>query len=282
LRVVFDSNVFGPERFDLLDNSPIRSLCKQGRMVAIYGDRLLDETLRTYGYSDRREELVKRWLPFIKETAGRIGLMMHQIWDVELVQGFGLEADVYMSKEAQDEAFRDFRKLALDGSWKGWDASKAEREEDHNKRTRLHEAMKWMRQTIKEQFDPTKHGEADWNQYLASELDVAGRGYIMEGFLSCRRRHAIAERWSFSKDLYPFYTSFVCGTLYAAFYAMTTPNALDRNALADLDVMAHLLRADALVSNEMKFLRTAFDHLWRPTGKELYTSEQFSALIKRL
>ena len=36
------------------------------------------------------------------------------------------------------------------------------------------------------------------------------------------------------------------------------------------------------VSNEIKFLRTAFDHLWRARGKQLYTSEQFADLIERL
>jgi hypothetical protein len=71
--------------------------------------------------------------------------------------------------------------------------------------------------------------------------------------------------------------------LYIGFCAMTRPNdKIDLNAQADLDLMTHLLRADVLVSNEEGFLRKAFDDLWRPRGKVLFTSEEFARFIERL
>ena len=64
--------------------------------------------------------------------------------------------------------------------------------------------------------------------------------------------------------------------LYMAFYASTKPNSvLDLNAQADLNVMAHLLHGDVLVSNEQGFLRTAFHDLWKPRGKVLMTGPEF-------
>lgn len=51
---------------------------------------------------------------------------------------------------------------------------------------------------------------------------------------------------------------------------------------ADLDVMTHLLHADALVSNETRFMRTAFDDLWRPKGKIIFTSSEFAAFLLKL
>lgn len=63
---------------------------------------------------------------------------------------------------------------------------------------------------------------------------------------------------------------------------MTKPNAIDLNAQADMDVMTHFLHADVLVSNETRFMRTAFDEVWRPKGKVLFTSPEFAAFIQKL
>ena len=82
---------------------------------------------------------------------------------------------------------------------------------------------------------------------------------------------------------YPYFTTFVINMLYIAHHAMTKPSdKIDLNAQADLDLMTHLLRADALVSNETGFLRQAFDDLWRPRGKVIFTSQQFTDFIQML
>ncbi len=66
-------------------------------------------------------------------------------------------------------------------------------------------------------------------------------------------------------------------------YAATRPNdRIDLNAQADLDLMTHLLRADALVSNETGLLRNAFNDIWRPRGKVLFSSQEFADFIKKL
>jgi len=46
--------------------------------------------------------------------------------------------------------------------------------------------------------------------------------------------------------------------------------------------MTHLLHADALVSNESGFLRRAFDDLWRPRWKVIFTSQEFADFIRKL
>lgn len=87
LRVIFDTNVFSPDTFEMLEKSPIRKLCASGRLVAIYGHVFLEETLRAYGVTDRREDLVKRWLPFIADTVDRFCEDFVVIWHRELVEG---------------------------------------------------------------------------------------------------------------------------------------------------------------------------------------------------
>lgn len=70
---------------------------------------------------------------------------------------------------------------------------------------------------------------------------------------------------------------------YIGYYAATRPNdKIDLNAQADLDLMTHLLWADAVVSNETGFLRSAFDDLWRPKGKVIFTSTEFAKFIEKL
>jgi hypothetical protein len=70
--------------------------------------------------------------------------------------------------------------------------------------------------------------------------------------------------------------------LYMTYYAMTKPNApIDLNAQADLNVMAHLIQGDVLVSNEKGFLRTAFDDLWKPRGKVLMTGPAFLEYLSK-
>ena len=50
--------------------------------------------------------------------------------------------------------------------------------------------------------------------------------------------------------------------LYITYHAMTQSNdKIDLNAQADLDLMTHLLHANALVSNEVGFLHQAFEYL---------------------
>jgi hypothetical protein len=82
---------------------------------------------------------------------------------------------------------------------------------------------------------------------------------------------------------YPYFKTFVENMIYMGYYAATRPNdKIDLNAQADLDLMTHLLRANALVSNEKGFLRSAFNDIWRSRGKVLFTSQEFADLIKKL
>jgi len=82
---------------------------------------------------------------------------------------------------------------------------------------------------------------------------------------------------------YPYFTQFVINRLYIAHHAMTKNNdALDNNAQVDLDLMTHLLRADVIVSNETGFLKCAFDDLWKPRRKVLFTSSEFADFIQKL
>jgi hypothetical protein len=170
--------------------------------------------------------------------------------------------------------------IPLDGTWRAWHASKVQRDIEDGKRAAQREIAKDIRTEIVDwkrtiRYQPGKHGSPSFERFMRNDIDRVGREFI---FTLMRAWNAgeVADRWSRNKPFYPYFTEFVRDMLYLAFYAMTKPNAaLDQNAQADLNLMAHLLHGDVLVSNEQGFLRIAFEELWKPKGRVLMTGTEF-------
>jgi hypothetical protein len=179
------------------------------------------------------------------------------------------------------ERFRErLPHIPLDGTWHAWHASKTERDIEDDKRDAQREVSKEIRAEIADWkkaigYQPNKHGLPNFDRYVQSEIDIGGRAFI-SSLIKTRNPRAIANRWIRQKASYPYFTQFVRDMLYMAWYAMTKPNDhIDLNAQADLNVMAHLLQGDVLVSNEKGLLRTAFNDIWKPKGKVLMTGPEF-------
>jgi len=64
---------------------------------------------------------------------------------------------------------------------------------------------------------------------------------------------------------------------------MVEPNErIDRNTEADIELLMYLPHADVVVSNDLRFLRRAFDTLWKPKGKSLFATEEFTDWISHI
>lgn len=277
VRVVFDSNIFSLDNFESLEKSPLRRLFVVRRVVPIYGHVFIEETLRTYGTAGKRDFLVTRWLPFIVATCDRICNDFNNIYHEELVCGRGPYARMLMPRRDYERFKESISNIPLDGNWDVWHASKAERDTEDEKRAAQRKISKEIREEVK--YQPSKQGPPDFKRFFQSEIDHAGRAYI-SAIIKARNPDAIADRWVLYKSYYPYFTEFVRDMLYMGHYAMTRPNApIDLNAQADLNVMAHLIQGNILVSNEKGFLRIAFDDLWKPKGKVLMTGPEFLEYI---
>jgi hypothetical protein len=280
VRVVFDSNIFSVENFDSLEKSPLRRLFAARRVFPIYGHVFIEETLRAYGSAGKRDQLVTRWLPFVVATCDCICNDFNAIFHEELVRGRGPHARKFMRRRDYELLKRRLPHVPLDGTWHAWHASKAERDVEDQKRAAQRKISKEIRAEVVDWkkaigYRPEKHGLPNLGGYVQTEMDHAGRAFI-SAIINTRNPGEVANRWSRNKNFYPYFTEFVYDMLYMGFYAMTKPDAvLDLNAQADLNVMAHLLQGDVLVSNEQGFLRTAFNDLWKPRGKVLMTGPQF-------
>lgn len=277
VRVVFDSNIFSLDNFELLEKSPLRRLFAVRRVVPVYGHVFIEETLRAYGAAGKRDFLVTRWLPFIVATCDRICNDFNDIYHEELVCGRGPHARKLMPRRDYERFKESIPNIPLDGNWRVWHASKAELDTEDEKRAAQRKISKEIREEVK--YQPSKQSLPDFKKFFQSEIDHAGQAFI-SAIIKARNPDAIADRWVLYKSYYPYFTEFVRDMLYMAYYAMTKPNApIDLNAQADLNVMAHLIQGNILVSNEKGFLRIAFDDLWKPRGKVLMTGPEFLEYI---
>lgn len=288
LRVVFDTNTFTPERFELLANGPLLQLCKAGRIIPVYGHVFMEEMWRAYGNERRRSHLVERWIPFISATVRRFCDDFINIWDRELVQGHGRKTNIYMPKRQQQLLLANLSKVPMDGSWRAWDSAKQQLAEEDAKRAAQRAVSASIRKEVADElkavgYKKKQHGgPLPFTEFLSREIDHAGQCFV-KALFKCHDPEGVATRWSRDKDAYLFFTAFVRNMTYLGYYAATRDNdRIDLNAQADLDLMTHLLHADALVSNETGFLRHAFDDLWRPKGKIVFNSEQFAEFVKKL
>ena len=287
LKVIFDTNIFMPIHFDLLANSSLVRLCKERRIMPVYGHVFLEEMWRAYGKDSRRNHLVERWIPFIAATVDRFCDDFITIWHRELIEGRGRRTNIYMHRRMQKSLLAGLANVPLDGSWEAWHKTENERAAESAKRTAQRDVSKGIRQEVaaklKESGTSWKQhgGPAPLEEFLKRNIDKTGRGFI-KALVKCRDPGEVANRWSRDRDAYPYFTTFVTNMIYMAYYSATRPNdGIDLNAQADLDLMTHLLHADVLVSNEKGFLKTAFEDLWRPKGRVIFTSEEFVDFINK-
>lgn len=200
LRVVFDTNAFSPSHFDLLANGPLAHLCAVGRIVPVYGHVFLEEVWRAYGNEGRRAHLVERWIPFIVDTVDRFCQDFITIWNLELVQGRGRKTNVFMRPLNQASLLAGLSKVPVDGSWRAWRDTEKQRTEEDAKRAVQREVSKEIRQEVAEKlkaagYNRQQHGgPAPFEEFLAREIDQAGRGFI-HAQVKCHNPDEIWRRW---------------------------------------------------------------------------------------
>lgn len=168
LRVVFDTNTFTPNAFDLLEKSAMHRLCKSRRIIPIYGHVFLEETLQAYGAENKRQELVNRWLPFIIETVDYFCNDLTGIWHKELIQGKGQRTNIFMNKRDQERFVSRLPNIPLDGSWHVWHNSQQDRGIENAKRAKQRQTSIVIRKEIADwrKTNSQKHGVSRLDQYL--------------------------------------------------------------------------------------------------------------------
>jgi len=284
VRVILDTNIYAGGAFDALERSPFLACCHSGSIQPVCPHTMLEETLRSYGREDRREDLIHRWIPYLFQSKALLAQDLQTIFHEELVQGRGRHARRFMSPSASERLRQRLARVPRDGSWSAWHNSQAMRDEERGKQGAQRKLSGELRAEaglwIKENPDAFRAAtERDLNRARSQSEYAFGTDYIRRQ-IRCWNPDEVASRWSRAPRAYPFYTQFVKNIVFMFVYAMVERNQrIDNNAQPDLDILTHLLHADVIVSNETGFLRSAFETLWRPRGKVLMTLDQFLAYI---
>jgi len=292
MRVIFDRSAFHGERFQVLADSPLRSLVARKRIVVIHTPIFLDETLSSFG-STRTGDEWRTHLAFALDICnGGIFLEREEIWHNEVVCGRGpLARHLLPEKPCRNYDSRPRlmdklrQRIATGDLSKEWAQSTTERNDAHQKKNTQKKISRDIRgevaDGIRKRGNSANLSTYPFSQFRRSEFARTGR--ILMDLVDPRRAGALADQWAQRPTRFPFYSAFVEGLLYQYYYAAVKHNQrIDRNAQADYEQLAYLTWADLIVSDDEGFLLEAFDAIWRPRGKRRESSQSFAELVRRL
>jgi hypothetical protein len=89
--------------------------------------------------------------------------------------------------------------------------------------------------------------------------------------------------WILNPQEFPHFSALVEVLAYADYDAERNQNSpLDSNWFEDAQQLCFLLDVDAIVSSDRGFMRRAFEALWRPRGKRMFTPDEFVAELPNI
>jgi len=134
---------------------------------------------------------------------------------------------------------------------------------------------------IRENRPTDRLSEYPFRKFLRTVYSETGQELM--NLVHPRRTKSLAEQWARCPERFPYYSAFIEGLLYSAYYAAVRHNdPIDENAQADYEQLAYLAWADIVVSNDRRFFLRAFEEIWKPRGKRLETAESFSEFVNRI
>jgi hypothetical protein len=256
-------------------------------LFPVYPNVMLEEVLQSYANPVAREQLVGQWLPMILATAPRLCADLVTIFRRELVMGRGAGASIFMKRAEETHIREQLQTLPLDGSWSLMHETEEERKTVRETKLARRATSLEMRGEVAKKaralgtkiesglvpqgFHPT-HSEL---------VEFMGRR-LVERFVSTTNADRLIREWLRRRERYPFFTQFAEDVVFQELHFMTNHDSkVDVNAQPDLEILAHLLQADVVVTNETGFMKEAFTSIWKPRGKMLLDCEQFAWLLER-
>lgn len=283
LRITFDRSAFHGERFAQLRESGIIQLVSQGKLEVVHTGVLLTETLELYKRHDRRDEL-REQIDFLHEVCnGGIFRDSVDIWTDELIHDFALGTPCLTTNEEETRIWQRAMKGIRQASWSHWQATRPMRDQEFVKKAKQRAIYAEIRKGVAEKSKGQRLGMAlssyTFEEHRRLTFDLLGRDVIQGQFVS-RCIEEVQDRWCANKSLYPYFTSFVEGLLYAGYYAAVKHNSrIDDNSQADIDLLTFLNYADIVISCDTRFFTAAFHALWKPKGRTLLSPENLAGFL---
>jgi hypothetical protein len=280
MRIIFDRSAFHGPRYQRVRESGIEALCRGNMVTVLHAGVFLTETLALYGHPGRREEL-RDQMEFLKNICnGGIFRDSVDIWEDELIRDYSVSTPCLLSDDEEHLVWRRAMQGIQQPSWADWHKTAGDRSVHSKKKTAQREIYSSIRKGLAEKIKRECRGiplrSYTYEQHRIESMDAMGRAVIDSQFgLTPATSALIQNRWSYHRERYPYFSSFVEGLTYAGYYAGIEQNvSLDDNSQADFELLTFLNHADVVVSSDTRFFRYAFDAIWRPLGKHLVLPEE--------
>jgi hypothetical protein len=291
MKIIFDRSAFHGEDFDLLKGSRLSRLVRDREVFVFHTMVFLEETLRMI--ESHGDELKKQW-PFLQSicNAG---------WFKPLLFGQPPTLNSVIEEELANDEEQVFEQVV----------------QSHYDENRLLVPSCRRRETeatLKKLFEtPGPQPELgkwrdEWhqseqmkkeNRELLAELrgrHTAGKGETFAKYsesmadeaaqLLIHKRLALAQAdtkldaWKRDPALFPHFSAYLEASVYCLYDADKNQNSpLDRNWQADAEQLCFLVDVDVIVSSDQRFMKRAFEELWRPRGKRMLNPEEFAETL---
>jgi len=266
-KVLLDRSIFHGKNFSKLVNSRFKLLC-QGGFLAFYPTPvLIEETLGLALKKGKKEEL-KSHLRYILDVKS-------QRWFRDIFELFKLELEgaskkdyLFLSRKEEADLRQNIELEIEEG-----DLSFATEKELLKEIDDIFKRKTTLRKTgikIREEISPKlkelgTNGKypGGFEAFYRKQTDDTGKEMIEKLIATTLDKNTVIKKWQDNKKRYPYFTQFVKGYLYIHYYAMSKPSMrIDINAQMDIHQLVYLKGLDMLVSNEQKFMKSAFDELY--------------------
>jgi hypothetical protein len=292
MHVLIDLSALHGNNLALLARSPLPNLVRSRKVVVHLTPVLVEETLAGILSTRKAGDWRPRLALLVSMCNGEVFLDKPDLIANELLCGRGTHARhaepnrpsrKYTGREAVLQRLRelaDGQSPEIPTDVHGEVAqnrarSRSQRAQYSALRSDTAERLKALRQS-------SGVGPVPFSPFCIANRIAHGR-LLIDRLLEHRAKASVADTWSRNPARFPFFTSFVDGFSFAAWYAATYQSSpLDVNAQADYEQLCYLNWADAMVSNDAGFLRHAFDALWKPRGRRLFSTNDFVELLMRI
>lgn len=282
-RITLDRSVFHGENFNRLASSSLEKACRSRKIAIYHTPILIEETLNLWLKPEKRDELKEHLCFLIAIGNGRIFKDRGEIWSGEL-EGKSEREYLFLSKTDQEnkiaflnrfakkeENVEDLVKEVLPIKANNREKASNLRKIFIGKRNETAQSRKLSRNLPKSSLS--------FESYYDLNCDALGAGVIRSHVKTNRSSEELIQKWTRDKSRYPYFTLWIKAFLYANFYARYNSNdPIDWNTQMDISLIVMAKNLDAVISNDLAFMQSAFDALYG-TGKEYLTLEDF---LKRL
>jgi hypothetical protein len=284
VKIIFDRSAFHRDRFDLIKGSRLSQLTEEGKILVFHITVFLEETLHMTrsGKQNAKAELKRQW-PFLRSICNGGWFYplvfgeppkLKSICDAELSRSYResswpiVPSLVRSKSEAQlsELVEESVQPAGLKSAIPIWD------ENEQKKKT-----VKGLLVDLRNRRLMQKNETFD--QYYQSQADEAA-SFLIHRTLALSEPQVKLAAWRHDPQSFPHFTAYLESSIFGMYDAERNQNArLDSNWLDDLEQLCFLADVDAIVSSDLGFMKRAFEALWEPRGKLLFTPEEFVARL---